>query len=281
MLSSSETAAEITYSSVTSQSAGFDLSGAESRVNENALTYVAWTWDAGSSTVTNTAGSISSQVRANASAGFSVVTYSGNGVGGASVGHGLGVAPGFFVCKRRSGTGNWYAYHGALGGNYAIDLNGTAAASSNAAYWNNTNPSSTVITLSSTASVEINGSGDTYVIYAWAPVAGYSAFGSYTGNGSADGPFVYTGFRPKFFMVKASSTTGPWIIYDSKRPGYNPELDTLSPNSSAAEDSSGGTTNDIVSNGFKIRGTSDRNASGVTYIYAAFAEHPFATARAR
>jgi hypothetical protein len=294
-LFSSTTSAEETsnpYGSVTAfNSDGFAVGGGsidQSRVNGNSVTHAAWTWDAGSSTVTNTEGSITSSVRASASSGFSVITYSGNGVGGASVGHNLGVAPGFFVCKRRSGTGNWYAYHSALGGNYAIDLNGTAAASSNAAYWNNTNPSSTVITLSSTASVEINGSGDTYVIYAWAPVAGYSSAFSYTGNGDSSGPFVYLGFRPKWLLVKETTNSNSWFLLDATRSPYNYAGDTLWPNLSNQENDTSINPNttynnfDFLSNGFKPRSAySGTNRSGGTYIGFAFAENPFQYARAR
>jgi hypothetical protein len=251
---------------------------------QTAATYVAWAWDAGTSTVSNTDGSITSQVRANVSAGFSVVAFnSGSGAPTAyTVGHGLNVAPQFIITKSRtSASYNWSVYHTSIATttNKYLSLNSTNATADNGtSIWGAAQPTSTVFGITSGNAVVAN---TDCIAYCFAPVDGYSSFGSYVGNGSSDGPFVYTGFRPAFFMVKASSTTGPWIIYDSKRPGYNPELDTLSPDSSAAEDSSGGTTNDIVSNGFKIRGTSDRNASAVTYIYYAVAENPFQYARAR
>jgi hypothetical protein len=239
-------------------------------------TYAAWMWDAGTSTVSNTDGSITSQVRANVSAGFSVVTYTGV-AGNQSFGHGLGVKPKLIMIKNRSNSANWFVMVDIGTTYYKYGHLNTTDAFADATAQPVT---STTITYGSN-NAWFGAVGDNYVAYCFAPVSGYSSFGSYVGNGSSDGPFVYTGFRPAFFMVKASSTTGPWIIYDSKRPGYNPELDTLSPDSSAAEDSSGGTTNDIVSNGFKIRGTNDRNVSAVTYIYAAFAENPFQYARAR
>jgi hypothetical protein len=168
-----------------------------------------------------------------------------------------------------------------LGKDYTIKLNSTAAQENIADYWGSGGVTSSVVGLTGGGYVN-NQNTATHVLYCFAPVDGYSSFGSYTGNGSTDGPFVYTGFSPAFFMVKASSSTSNWIIFDKERPGYNPEQDTLCPNLSNGEDASGGTANDFLSNGFKIRGTTDRNSSGVTYIYAAFAENPFAlNARAR
>jgi hypothetical protein len=240
--------------------------------------YVAWTWDAGSSTVTNTQGSISSQVRANASAGFSVVTWTGGGVDG-SVGHGLGVAPVIYFVKNRSASSNWaFAYtivDGSLDFMYLNLTNAAGNASQSV-------PTSTVINLQQSAGETT--SGNNYVIYAFAPVAGYSAFGSYTGNGSADGPFVFTGMRPRWIMVKMSSASGEgWAIQDSTRFNNNPASDILAANSNGSETGFGGGFRvDLLSNGFKLRSTqSAHNASGVTYIYAAFAEAPFQYARAR
>jgi len=278
MLSSSETAAEITYSSVTSQSAGFDLSGAESRVNENALTYVAWTWDAGSSTVTNTAGSISSQVRANASAGFSVVTYTSSS-SVSTVGHGLGVAPYLIITKNRSVSNTWWTYHNAIGNTKAMRLDTTAAETTISSTWNNTSPTSTVFTVGGEW-----GNSNNIVAYCFAPVAGYSAFGSYTGNGSADGPFVYTGFRSRWLLIKCSSSDQSgnawWLMFDGKRLGYNPDNAHFGAQSSNAEFNA--SPIDLISNGFKLRDTNtSRNASGATYIYYAVAENPFQYARAR
>jgi hypothetical protein len=217
------------------------------------------------------------------SAGFSIVGFNSGSAGNYTVGHGLGVKPQFIITKARNGsTFNWSINHVSIATtvNKYLPFTTSATSDNGSAAWGASlaDTNSTTFGISSANAVEAS---KDCIAYCFAPVVGYSSFGSYVGNGSSDGPFVYTGFRPAFFMVKASSTTGPWIIYDSKRPGYNPELDTLSPDSSAAEDSSGGTTNDIVSNGFKIRGTNDRNVSAVTYIYAAFAENPFQYARAR
>jgi len=269
---------------------GFGVDGTTfNPTNQNGQTYVGWTWDAGSSTVTNTQGSISSQVRANASAGFSIVTYTGNG-GASTIGHGLGVAPSLIIIKSRSSTDGWPVYHASVGNTAFLYLNQTSASVTNSAAWNNTSPTSSVFTVG--FGTLMNTNGNNHVAYCFAPVAGYSAFGSYTGNGSADGPFVYTGFRPRYIMVKSSSIGGSsgydWIIHDTARSAYNLSDTQLIANSSVVEnqDSGGASTAgfgwDILSNGFKIRtSTGGRNQSGQTYIYAAFAESPFQYARAR
>jgi hypothetical protein len=263
------------------------------QMNASGYTYAGWCWDAGSSTVTNTQGSISSQVRANASAGFSIVTWTGDGVGGRTVGHGLGVAPAFVVIKQRiAGPGtdlyNWNSYHSALGATKFIALN-TTGATITAPLFNDTAPTSTVFSLgSSTSNYQNvnNASGVTYVAYAWAPLVGYSSFGSYTGNGSADGPFVYTGFRPRWILLKNASdgydgggsivNSHSWVIYDSARGTYNAAGQILAPNKSFAEENNL-TDIDILSNGFKLR--TNRSAmnpgSTQTMVYAAFAESPF------
>jgi hypothetical protein len=251
--------------------------GANNANNLNS-TYVAWAWDAGTTTTTNTVGSISSQVRANASAGFSVVTYTGSGAN-STIGHGLGVPPQFFITKNRSSSAfNWGVYHASAGNTGYLKLNLTDAFATQAT-WQNTTPTSAVFYVGNFNSA--NQGGDNYVAYCFAPVVGYSSFGSYTGNGSADGPFVYTGFRPRWIMVKRSDSTGNWTIKDTSRPGYNVTNLNLFSNLSIAE-----TTEypvDLLSNGFKVReGTfSDWNTNGGTYVWAAFAESPFQYARAR
>jgi hypothetical protein len=245
------------------------------------ITFVAWNWNAGGSTVTNTTGTISAQVRANPTAGFSIATYTGNGTGGATVGHGLGVTPSMVIVKKRSGIADWPVQHISLGPNASLRLNGTNA-TTNEPWWNSTAPSSTVFTLGN--SNTINQNGETFVAYCFAEVAGYSAFGSYTGNGSTDGPFAYTGFRPKFVLVKASSNSTSstvWNIWDTSRSPSNPALKELYANLADGEgtDSNGA---DLLSNGFKPKRNSEyANFSGWTYIYAAFAEMPFKYARAR
>jgi len=243
-------------------------------------TYVAWTWDAGSSTVTNNDGTIESQVRANPSAGFSVVTYTGTGVS-ASIGHGLNALPQMIIVKSRSATGNWAVYHRTLGANTYLYLNTTGAAAATSNYWQYTsspgNP--TTAWFGTLGGNDPNISGVTYVAYCFASVAGYSAFGTYTGNGSADGPFVYTGFRPAFVLMKSTGVEN-WFTFDNARPGYNPNNNYLLPNSSSAESSVSDL--DLLSNGFKWRSASSAlNANGTTYIYAAFSEVAFNFARAR
>jgi hypothetical protein len=214
-----------------------------------------------------------------------VVTYTGTG-SNATVGHGLGVAPSFIIVKSRttpSTTGHWFCYHADLGNTKGIFLNLTNAAGTSSTYWNNTSPTSSVFSISTEPA--INQSTITYVSYCFAPVAGFSAFGSYTGNGSSDGPFVYcgTGFRPRWIMIKASSTGGTyyaWYLYDTARSTYNATAHELEANRSVAEGS--GYQFDILSNGFKVRSNAIYvNSSGVTYVWAAFAESPFKYSRAR
>jgi hypothetical protein len=252
---------------------GFTVSSG-SGVNENASTFVGWQWQAGSSTVTNTSGSISSQVRANTTAGFSIVTWTGNGTNGATIGHGLGVAPRWVIVKRRNSSGDdWLHYHISLGATQSIAFD-TAAAITSSTRWNNTAPSSTLITLGT--STGVNGSGATYVAYCWAEIAGFSRFGSYTGNSSSDGPFIYTGFRPKFVIVKRSSSTGPWEMLDSSRNTYNVTENGLRANAADAEGTGIGPF-DFLSNGFKLRGLGGVTNDAGTFIYMAFAENPFST----
>ena len=259
-------------------SGGFSI-GTAADYNTNAATYVAWQWNAGGSTVTNTSGSISAQVRANPTAGFSIVTYTGTG-SAATIGHGLGVAPQMILIFERSPGGDDHiVYHASLTSNqYSIRLNTTAAqAGPSGAYWNSTSPTSSVFSVGTSG--ESNQSTATYVAYCFAPVAGYSAFGSYTGNGSTDGPFVYLGFRPKFIMIKATSTTSDWNMFDDVRPDYNGNTAGLQANLSNAESSP--YTTDFLSNGFKLRIANYVNVNAVSYIYAAFAENPFKYANAR
>jgi hypothetical protein len=275
-LVSNTTAAEGNDSVYTLQSFNSDgyTMGSTGAMNESGSTYVVWSWDAGSSTVTNTAGSISSQVRANASAGFSVVTFTSSS-SVSTVGHGLGVAPYLIITKNRSVSNTWWTYHNAIGNTKAMRLDTTDAQTTISSTWNNTSPTSTVFTVGGEW-----GNGNNIVAYCFAPVAGYSSFGSYTGNGSTDGPFVYTGFRPRWILYKRTDTTGYWLLVDALRNGFNPDNNTLCPNLSDAEDPTD--VLDILSNGFKLRVTgSSSNASGGTYIYYAVAENPFQYARAR
>jgi hypothetical protein len=250
-----------------------------SNVNHNTsgTTYVAWAWAAGGTTVTNTAGSISAQVRANPTSGFSIVTYTGTGAN-ATIGHGLGIAPSMILQKNKTGY-NWRVYHASAGNTNELYLDLTTAATATSAAWNNTTPTTTVFSVGSGSAV--NGGGFACVAYCWAEVAGYSRFGSYVGNGSADGPFVYCGFRPRYVMYKCSSATGNWITIDTARDLYNVSSTRLLANTNDSE-ASGTHTIDILSNGFKLRNTdTNGNASATTYIFAAYAESPFKYARAR
>ena len=255
-------------------SSGFTV-GSSAQVNENGRSMVAWCFDAGTTTTTNTQGSITSQVRANPSAGFSVVTYTGTGTANSTFGHGLGVAPALIITKNRGSANDWYVYHSSLGVSSYLSLNLTAAAGTLSNYWSPVN--STVFGQTYAAAGPNNGS---QVAYCFAPVAGYSSFGSYTGNGSADGPFVYTGFRPRWVMWKPLSSGTDWVVRDAARDSYNIISNYLLANSSVAEGSIAEI--DFLSNGFKFRNNlSGNNTNGVQVIYACFAESPFQYARAR
>jgi len=249
--------------------------------NGSSVTSVLWAWDAGTTTVSNTQGSITSQVRANVTAGFSIVSWTGNGTLNASVGHGLGVLPKLRITKNRTTGGtNWPTHTTVIDGSLDfLSLNTTAAKGDSG---ENTDTSSVFHIYGDTA---YGASGQNYITYCFAPVVGYSSFGSYTGNGSSDGVFVYTGFRPKWVMLKASSSTGDWYILDTSRDTYNLSGKSIPANLSIAEPSIGlsySCTLDLLSNGFKFRdGGSGSNGSGVTYIYAAFAEAPLNYSRAR
>ena len=284
-VSSNTTAAEVTGATAFLTSFNSNGWSLGSGGYGNGVTVVGWNWKAGGTAVSNTAGSITSSVSANTTAGFSVVTYTGTGVA-ATIGHGLGVAPSMMITKNRtSGAQAWHCYHASLGNSAVIFLNTTAAQSTGSAdWWNNTTPTSSVFSVGTGGAT--NGNTQAIVAYCFAAVAGYSAFGSFTGNGSADGPFVYTGFRPAFVMAKLSSATGDWNMVDDMRQTYNDASGNpvLRANLSSAEedvDTMQGQM-DILSNGFKLRSNnSSLNASGGTIIYAAFAKSPFKYANAR
>ena len=241
---------------------------------------VYWAWDAGSSTVSNTDGSQTSQVRANPTAGFSIATFNTpSPSANFTYGHGLNAVPEFVIHKFTGWNSNWYTYHKSIGQKY-INLNDTGGAATNEF---TTAPTSSVFTYPSSLIV---GPNYPLVAYSFTSVEGYSSFGSYSTNGSADGPFVYTGFRPRWALLKESSSNGElWVIYDSARNPFNVMGKQLYPSLNAAEADASASTHarvDFLSNGFKIRGShSSINTNGETVIYAAFAEHPFKTARAR
>ena len=280
-LSSNLTAAEATNANTLTafNSNGFTL-GSEPAVNQSTISFVGWQWQAGQGvTSSNTSGSITSTVSVNATAGFSVVTYTGTGVA-KTVGHGLGVKPSFIIVKNRvTSTINWRVYHASLGATKVIYLSSTAAAAIDSTMWNNTEPTSSVFSVGTDEGTSGAGAGEGLVAYCWSEVSGYSKFGSYTGNGSADGAFIYTGFRPRYVLVKRTDTTGTWYCVDSSRNGYNATEGVLYPNLSNAEST---IQWDLLSNGFKMRDSgADINGSGGTYIFAAFAENPFNISRAR
>ena len=256
---------------------GFTL-GTSNNINDSGANLVAWNFLASNTTASNTDGSITSTVSANTTSGFSIVTYTGNNTAGATVGHSLGTTPQLIIIKNRDSAVNWQSYHEVLGNQAYLRLNTTGAASTGASIWNNTSPTSSVFTLGSGFDA-VNGSGNSHVAYCFAEKKGFSKFGKYTGNGSTDGTFVYTGFKPAFVIRKSSTYTGTdWRMDDNERPGYNTIPYTLFPNTSGAEFTSSGYYVDLLSNGFKCRGTSaNQNTSGETYIYMAFASNPFVT----
>jgi hypothetical protein len=260
---------------------GFTL-GSGTGVNGSGSTYVGWCWDAGTSTVSNTQGSITggAQVRANPTAGFSVATWTGDAINTATVGHGLGVAPAFYITKSRNNATNWGVYHIGIGPTQYLLLNSTSAAQTSTAPWNNTAPTSTVYSIGDASFSNV--SGYTYVGYAFAPVVGYSAMGSY--QASSGLPFVYLGFKPKLLLIKnITSSSTNWRLMDSARDTFNDGSGAywLKPNTSDAEVDE--RPIDFLSNGFKLRMTDggDLNYSSDTYIYCAWAESPFNYSRAR
>jgi hypothetical protein len=249
---------------------GYTL-GTSGEVNGSATTYVAWNWLGGGTGVSNTDGDIASTVSANTTSGFSIVTWSGTSSNG-TIGHGLGVAPKVIICFGYSSGGNsWTVGHNSLSWNHIIYLEtGAASTVSNSAFWQNTAPTNDVFSVGSFSGTN---SSQSMIAYCFAEKKGYSKFGSYTGNGNADGTFVYTGFKPALLIRKRTDASNDWYINDNKRAGYNPQNDYLFPNTTQAE--SALQRFDFLSNGFKIRTTDGGdNASGGTYIYMAFAEEP-------
>lgn len=246
--------------------------------NANGATYVGWNWLASNTTVVNTSGNISSTVSVNTTAGFSIVSYTGDSSGNSgTVGHSLGVTPAMIIVRNRTNARNWGVWHKNLTAtsNYSLSLNLSAAESNDSSKFP-TAPTSTVFTPGYNDGQNENGSA--FISYCFAQIKGYSAFGKYTGNGNADGPFVYTGFSPAFLMIKQINTSGEnWYMWDNKRDTYNVADKRLFPNLNNAEET-GTLLFDFLSNGFKIRSTyTGFNQSSGTFIYAAFAQNPFVT----
>jgi hypothetical protein len=285
-LKPNQTNTELAVSGITSfDSDGFTL-GSYIDANYNNNNNVAWNWKANGAGSSNTDGSITSTVSANTTSGFSIVKYTGTGVTGATVGHGLGAVPKMIIIKTINNSAeHWFVYHASLGNNKDLLLNLTNDATNTVTTWNNTTPTSTVWTMSNQSAINST-DGNDHIAYCFAEKTGYSKFGSYTGNGNDDGTFVYTGFKPAFVIFKNTSAAGDWTIQDSGRDTYNLADARLYANLNNAEND--GTLGvDFLSNGIKIRTSSAGwNTSGNTYIYMAFAEAPLVgtngvTAKAR
>jgi len=241
--------------------------------NNNTATYVAWNWLGANGTASNSNGSITSSVSANTTAGFSIVSFTGTG-SNATVGHGLSAVPKMIITKKRSSADNWYTYHASLGATKVVYLDLSTASETYSTNWNDTEPTSSVFSLGTAGT---NSSGSTYIAYCFAEKKGYSKFGSYTGNGNADGTFVYTGFKPAFFLCKDTDNSNDWVMFDNKRDPHNVVAEYLRPNLSNSANS-GTNYMDFTSNGIKHRVNDTwTNGSGRNYIFMAFAENPFVT----
>jgi hypothetical protein len=253
---------------------GFSV-GAAGSVNTSSNNFVSWNWLASGSTASNSDGSITSTVSANTTVGFSIVSYTGNGTTNATVGHGLGVTPSSIWFKRRDSSNNWINYFSTLGTGHYLTLNLNGAKDSASGAW--CTPSSTTFQLNQVFSAT-NTNTATYIAYCFAEKQGYSKIGSYTGNANADGPMLYTGFRPAWFLVKNTAASEHWRIYDNKRNTFNHMFRLLNPNENSAESTVDNASEEIdfLSNGVKIRSSAAQlNGSGQTLIYMAFAESPF------
>jgi hypothetical protein len=280
-LQSDSTAAEAVGANgqVTAFSSGGFTQNGGVETGGSSATYVGWQWKAGGTAVSNTAGSITSSVSANVSAGFSVLTFNGTGAN-ATVGHGLGVAPSMIIMKQRNNAGfQWPVYHGSLATDKYLFLQRTDGQLTSSTIWQNTRPTSSVIYLGPNGN-DNNNTSSNMVAYCFAPVAGYSAFGTYTGNFNADGPFVYLGFRPRYIMIKRTDAAATWFLFDTARNPTNNSANYLQAQLSNSEGADA--LFDMLSNGFKLRvAANSYNANGGTYLYMAFAESPFKNSLAR
>jgi len=255
-------------------SSGFTVTANSDHSSE---TIVDWCWRAGGSASSNTDGSITSSVSANTTAGFSIVSYTGTG-SNATIGHGLGAVPAWIITKNRDATQPWRIYHKGVDASapedFGLILNDTSVRDNDNTAWNDTAPTSSVFSVGTSANT--NNSSDDFIAYCFAEKKGYSKFGSYTGNGNADGTFTYLGFKPSFVMVRDPNNAENWLMYDNKRPGFNVTNNHLFANTNDSETASTANIMDLLSNGFKIRSTNNGlNRSGGTFLYMAFAENPF------
>ena len=253
---------------------GAEVTQMSGSCNDNNDTYASWNWKANGAGSANTDGGINSTVSANTTSGFSIVQYTGTG-SGATVGHGLGVKPKIIFFKNLNSGTNWVVQSTLLANRTQLVLNGTDAQNTDSRLGNLDSWSNSVFSLGTYG--DMNGSGSSHIAYCFAEKQGYSKIGSYVGNGNANGTFIYTGFKPAFFLVKRSSAAETWLMYDNKRLGYNDYNNFMSPDSAngASTGHGGNGAIDILSNGIKTRGTGNGlNSSGSTYIYMAFAEAP-------
>ena len=264
---------------ITAQSSDGYTVGTEDRFNQSGNTFVSWNWKVDSTSSTNSVGSVDVDLAVNTTAGISIGTYTGDGADGATFGHGLGVIPSVVLVKSTDNATNWYMKHNSQTSNNNLILDSTSA-EINASGYNagiiDDLASTTTWTMTKSGATDPtnnNGSGREYVVYTFAAKKGFSSFGSFTGNGNADGSFFYTGFRPAFILAKNTNSSTDWMILDDKRLGYNEANYRFKANTTVAEASD--VSGDILSNGFKIRTTSsDWNTSGDLYVYLAFAEFP-------
>ena len=274
-LNSNTNSAESTRSgSLTSfDSDGWSMGGSDGIISASGSTYVGWGWKANGQGSANTDGSINTTyTSANTTSGFSISKYTGTG-SEATVGHGLGVTPKIVFFKRLDSSANWVVQTPLLGNRVQLVLNDTSAENTDSRLGASDNWSNSVFTVGTYG--DMNGSGGTYIAYCFAEKKGYSKFGSYTGDGNTNGPFIYTGFKPAFVLIKSSSDTGNWHLADNKRIGFNPWNYRIQPSDSNAEYQGSAIYSDFLSNGFNLRNSdTDSNGSGRTYIYMAIAEEP-------
>ena len=272
---SDSTAAARTSNTVISEfgSDGFTANGGYFN-NDSGKECGAWCWRAnGGTTSSNSSGSITSTVQTNPAQNFSIATYTGSGSAGATIGHGLSAKPAFILIKNTSDVDYWAVYHESIGADFYTSLTASVF-SNNATFWNDTEPTSSVITLGTNN--RVNGSSNSHVCYAWSQVEGYMKFSTYTGNGNADGPFVYTGFRPRMLFIKRNANSHNWITFDTATVTFNPVNEYANWDTGNASAQSASDKIDVLSTGFKLRSTgSSFNNSGSEYVYGAWGDVPF------
>ena len=277
------TADEGTNTYLTSfNSDGFSMNATDNEVNGNSNTYVAWQWKAGGgsrTTFTESGNNPGGGRQVNTTAGYSIIDYVGTG-GNGTIAHGLGAIPKLVFVKNRDGGTNdsWFTHWtGLLGDNKVLYWNSTDSAATNASAFNSTAPTSTNITVGTNSAT--NTDGDNYIMYAFTDIKGYSDFGTYEGNGDASGPFIYTGFKPAFIMLKSVDSAQVWSIRDSGREPTNPAKLAIYANETGVESDHTNNSVDLLSNGFKLRNPYSENQNNETFTYMAFAEHPFVSSK--